>query len=176
MFNLDLYLFNQINGFAGKWQWLDYTEMFFAQYFEYFLWLCLFIFLVINVKKHWRVVIMAITTAVISRFVIAEIIRWIWFRPRPFVALNFIPLINQSPAEAAFPSAHASFYFALSTIIYLYNKKLGIFFLTSTFLITVARVFVGVHWPLDIVAGAIIGIILGLVINNFSKKYFNLKK
>jgi len=169
--NLDLYLFNLINGFAGRWQWLDYLEMFFAQYFEYFLWIALILFLVINVKKYWKIVVEAFLAAGITKFILAEFIRWLWFRPRPFVSLNFIPLINQSADEASFPSGHASFYFAMSTIVYLYNKKVGILFYIATILITLARVFSGVHWPSDILAGALLGIFTAWILNKLFRKY-----
>jgi undecaprenyl-diphosphatase len=169
--NIDLYLFNLINGFAGKWKWLDYTEMFFAKYFEYFLWLALILFLVINLKKYWKMVAEAFIAAIFTRFILAEIIRWLWFRPRPFVSLNFIPLIDQSPTESSFPSGHATFYFALSTIIYSYNKKIGILFYIASIIIVTARVFSGVHWPLDIFIGAILGILTGWVLNKIFRKY-----
>jgi undecaprenyl-diphosphatase len=169
MINLDLYLFNLINGFAGKWLWLDNLEMFFAQYFEWFLWLTLILFLVINTKKNWKMFLEAFLAAIISKFILAEIIRWIWFRPRPFVSLNFIPLISQSAEESAFPSGHASFYFALSTIVYIYNKKVGIIFYIASTLIVLARVYSGVHWPADILAGAGLGILTAWIVN----KLFN---
>jgi undecaprenyl-diphosphatase len=173
MLNLDLYLFNLINGFAGRWAWLDYLEMFFAKYAEYSLWLCLVLFVAINAKKYWKMFVEAGLAAGISKFILAEFIRYLWFRPRPFVALNFIPLINQSADEAAFPSGHASFYFALSTIVYFYNKKVGTAFYAITTLIVLARVFVGVHWPLDILAGALLGILTAWVFNKLFRKYGN---
>ncbi len=78
---------------------------------------------------------------------------------------NFIPLISQSSKEASFPSGHATFYFALATIVYFYNKKVGIWFFIVSFFIAVARVFVGVHWPSDILAGALLGILMGYILN-----------
>lgn len=113
----------------------------------------------------------AIVSALVSSFVLTDFIRWLWFRPRPFVALNFAPLINQSAKEASFPSGHASFYFALSTIIFFYNKKAGILFYIASFFIVIARVFVGVHWPSDILAGAILGILTGWLLNKLFRKY-----
>ncbi len=169
--NIDLQLFNLINGLAGKWQWLDYLAMFFARYFEYFLLLALLIFLIVNFKKHWKMAAESVVVAVFARFVLAEIIRLVWFRPRPFVVENFIPLISQNSAEASFPSGHASFYFALSTIIYCYNKKAGILFFIASFLIALSRIFVGVHWPSDILVGALIGILIGWLGYKISKKY-----
>lgn len=169
--NLDLYLFNLINGLAGRWQWLDYTEMFFAKYLEWFLWLVLIVYLIFNIKKNWKMFFEAFLAAGISKFLFAEIIRLIWFRPRPFVALNFLPMIDQSAGEASFPSGHASFYFAMSTIVYLNNKKLGIMFYAASILITIARVFVGVHWLSDILFGALLGIVTALLVNMLFKKY-----
>jgi len=171
--NIDLYLFNLINGFAGKWPWLDYLGMFFAKYFEYFLWLALFLFLAFNTKKYWKIILEAFVAGGISRFLITSGIRLFWFRARPFVALNFIPLIEKSASEASFPSGHASFYFALSTTIYFYNKKIGTIFYVASSLIVLARIFVGVHWPSDILVGAILGITMGWVLNKLFKKYAN---
>lgn len=116
----------------------------------------------------------AFAAAFFTRFVLAEIIRFIWFRPRPFVVENFIPLISQSSTEASFPSGHATFYFSLATIVYFYNKKLGIIFFVASFFIALSRVFVGVHWPSDILAGAILGVLMGYFLNwlfrNHAKK------
>ena len=46
----------------------------------------------------------------------------------------------------------------MATAIYFYNKKWGIFFFLATILITVSRVIAGIHYPSDIVGGALIGI------------------
>lgn len=116
-------------------------------------------------------VLEAFIAAVFTRFILTAIIRWLWFRPRPFVIENFIPLIDQSPKEASFPSGHASFYFALSTIVYCYNKKIGILFYAASFLIVISRVFVGVHWPSDILAGAVLGILMGWILNKLFRKH-----
>ncbi|MDP2741722.1 MAG: phosphatase PAP2 family protein [bacterium] len=168
--NLDLYILNLINGLAGKWTGLDYLAIFFAEYFEYFLLLLLFLFFILRVKKYWKIVFISLSSAVISRFVVAEIIRFLWFRPRPFVENSVNLLINHDPTESSFPSGHASFYFALSTAIYFYNKKLGILFYIGTFLIVISRVFVGIHWPSDILAGALLGIFIGWLTNRVFKR------
>lgn len=167
---LDLYLFSIINGLAGKWLWLDAAGIFFARYFEYFLLAALLVLLVKNFRKYWRMTAEAFVVAVFVRFVLVEIIRRIFFRPRPFVYNQINLLVSHSANEPSFPSGHASFYFALSTIIYGYNKKIGILFFISSFLIAISRVFVGIHWPLDIIAGAILGIAMGLVLNKLFKR------
>ena len=171
---MDLYIFRLINQFALKWPCLDAIGIFFAGYFEYVLVFSLSLFLAVNLQKYWKMAFQAIVAAVVARFIIVDFIRWIFPRLRPFVENN-VNLLLYHENEPAFPSGHASFYFAIATIVFLRNKKIGIIFLFSALLISLARIFVGVHWPTDIVVGAAIGIFSGWLINNLSKKFSKAK-
>lgn len=166
---MDKYLFNLINQFAGRWNLIDSLAVFFAKYFEYVLIFILLLFLAKNYRKYWSLVVNALAAAILSRFVITEIIRFLWHRSRPFVENKINLLISQSPGEPSFPSGHAAFYFAIAAVVYLYNKKLGILFFIASFLMGLARVFSGVHWPSDILAGALIGILSGWLVVKLSK-------
>ena len=179
--NIDLYLFNYINGFAGKSVYLDDIAIFFAKYFEYFLIFSLLLFLVKNLKKYWPMVVQAFAAAILSRFVLTNIIRWLWPRPRPFIENHVNLLFSYNPAEPSFPSGHAAFYFAIATVVFLYLKKVyprpkfwwgtGVLFFIASFLISISRVFSGIHWPLDILAGALVGIFSGWLIIKITKKF-----
>lgn len=168
--NLDFYLFQKINQFAGQYIYLDSLAIFFAKYFEYVLIFCLFSFLLKNFKKYWLMVVQGLGAAILARFIIVDFIRWLWYRPRPFVE-NHINLLIDKLNQASFPSGHAAFYFAISTIVYFYNKKASAFFFIASFLISISRVFVGIHWPFDILAGAIIGILSGWFIYKIFKRF-----
>lgn len=171
--NIDLYFFNLINGLAGKWAWLDYVAMFIAEYSEYILAAAFLIILAVNFKKYWKPLLLSLVAAGVSRFVIGSAMRALWFRPRPFLVEHVNQLVYHDPTEGAFPSGHALFYFALSYIIYKYNKKLGIAFYIFSLLIIFSRIFVGIHWPSDILAGAIIGTLVAWGIDVLFKKYSN---
>ena len=160
--------FEQINGLAGKYMWLDILGIFFAQYFEYVLIFCIVIFLFLpirfslprlieKIKENYIIGAQAIFAAVISRFVFTEIIRYALPIARPFVENN-VNLLFQHTSTNSFPSGHAAFYFALSAVIFYYYKKAGLAAFMASFLICVARVFCGIHWPLDIVAGFAVGV------------------
>lgn len=166
---MDASIFNLINQFALKWFWLDVLAIFLAEYFGYVLLFSLLLFLAIRFRKYFKMIIEVIISAILARFVIVELIRWIWQRPRPFVENNVNLLLTHN--ASAFPSGHAAFFFAISTIIYLYNKKAGILFFIASFLICLARVFAGIHWPLDILAGAVVGILSGYLVHRVSKKF-----
>lgn len=162
---MDQYLFNLINQFAGRSVILDRIAVFFAEYFEYVLMLLL---LIIFWKKP-RTIIQAFLSAILARFGVVELIRYLLPRARPFVENN-VNLLVSHEASSSFPSGHAAFYFALATIVYFYNKKAGIVFFISAFLISLARVFSGIHWPSDILAGAIVGIFSGWLVVKLSRR------
>jgi undecaprenyl-diphosphatase len=61
----------------------------------------------------------------------------------------------------SFPSAHAMNWFSGASLLYLFYPKRWMWFLTFAFLVALSRVYVGVHYPSDIVAGAVIGIGIG---------------
>jgi undecaprenyl-diphosphatase len=168
--NLDLFLFQQINDFAGRYVWLDTLAIFFAQYFEWILLFCLILFLVKNFKKNLKMIIEAFFGAILAKEIFVDIIRQMFFRSRPFVENQIHSLIEHA-VTSAFPSAHAAFYFAIGTIVYLYKKKAGFFFLLAAFFISLARVFAGLHWPSDILVGSLIGILSALIVNKVSKEF-----
>jgi len=159
---MDLYLFNLINQLALKSLWLDVLAIILAEFFPYVLLFTLLIFLLKDHKKYFKMVVEAITAALFARFAIVSFIRWVLPRARPFVDNNVNLLFEHQ--GSSFPTGHATFFFAISTIIYFYNKKIGALFFLSSILIVLARVFSGVHWPSDILAGAVVGIISALII------------
>ena len=118
----------------------------------------------------------AVAAALLVRFVLVQAFYFFKFRFRPFVYNPITLLIPYDGHATSFPSGHASFYFALSTIIFGYNKKYGTLFYIFSFLICLGRVFVGIHWPSDIIAGAVLGNIMGWVLNKLFKKVNIMKK
>jgi undecaprenyl-diphosphatase len=90
--------------------------------------------------------------------IVCEIIGQVWDRPRPFeLGLGFLHL-GHSPSPS-FPSSHATAYMALAVSFLLVAdyKIVGWFLVVLAALVSVARVVVGVHYPLDITVGAAIG-------------------
>ena len=166
---MDLYLFQQINQFAGRWAWLDFLGIFFAEYFGYLLVAFLILFLVADFKKYWKLIFQAVASAILARLVIVNFIRCIWPRLRPFVNNEVNLLLEKN--SASFPSGHAAFFFAISTIVYLHNKKTGFLFFIGSFLICLARIFVGIHWLTDILGGVVVGVFSGLLIYQIFRKF-----
>ncbi|MBL7142459.1 MAG: phosphatase PAP2 family protein [Candidatus Pacebacteria bacterium] len=173
----DLKIFEAINGLANQSKIIDALGIFLADYLPYLLILLLLSFLFWPKRdriKNRAMVLVSIIGALIAKFVVKETILLFYACPRPYVDLPLTnKLISANPAEnlESFPSGHAILFFALSAVIYSFNKKLGIFFLICSTLMGIARIFVGVHWPSDILAGAVLGIIVGVIIKWLYAKY-----
>lgn len=109
-------------------------------------------------------------------FILCElIIKNIFDRPRPFLLYNdILPLIKE-PKTFSFPSGHTASSFACSVAMLMYNKKVGIFALILAVLISFSRLYNCVHFPTDVIVGAILGILCA-VFTYFAFRKFNLEK
>ncbi|OGE87830.1 MAG: hypothetical protein A3J07_03920 [Candidatus Doudnabacteria bacterium RIFCSPLOWO2_02_FULL_49_13] len=165
---MDSQLFLAINGLAAHWRWLDELGVFLAQYFIYIFALSVAALLI---KKHYRrYVYLAIAASSISRAVIVEVLkRWIG-RARPYEHLPVHQLLTDHERSLSFPSGHAVIFFSLAFAFY-GTKYFWPFFVLAC-LGSLARVFVGVHYPADIVASALIAWVVVFVLRRFFRHHF----
>lgn len=165
---MDIQLFHILNGIAGRSPFIDAVVTFFAEYFPYIVvlaFLALLFYSGYEKREKIRLFWIALFSAAIARYGITEVIRFFYNRPRPLVALDVQPLFDEQ--SWSFPSGHAAFFFALAAAIYFHNKKLGVWFFLSATIISVARVIAGVHYPSDILGGALVGIAVAHIVRKF---------
>jgi len=94
----------------------------------------------------------------------AELLKILFPTARPFVTEHLSPLTLTIPHSGSFPSSHTAAAFALAFSVWRHNKKIGTAFLATALTIGIARIAAAVHWPLDILCGAIIGIVVSLAV------------
>ena len=152
---VDIFVFQLAERIVGQSSLLDAVIIFSGTYLAYIVFAGIVVWLIFNWNKS--TLLYLIGAALLSRLVIVEVVRFFWQRSRPFVQEGITPLISHS-ASSSFPSGHAAFFFAISFVVYLYNKKAGIVFLLLSSVIVAARVLSGIHWFSDVVVGVLIGI------------------
>lgn len=176
----DYNLFSKMN---GQWHTSFFDELFpFIR--EPFVWAPFYFFLVmfviINFKKQgWYWVLFFILNAMISDFVSSTLIKDAFIRLRPCydpsLAGKIRFLVSYCPESSSFTSSHAANHFAVAMYIFITFKKAispkWIYLFLWSFCIAYAQVYVGVHFPLDIFCGAIVGVIVGYI----PAKIFNSK-
>lgn len=142
-------------------------------------WLCLIAALLLT-KKYRRCGGMLLLTLA-ATFLLGEfILKPIIARPRPFVDNPNVLLLIPPPSGYSCPSNHSSSSFAVATMLCFHHKKAGIAALVLAFLIAFSRIFLFVHYPTDVIFGAILGILCSVLLykgiqawqHKYSKKYF----
>lgn len=181
---MNITIFYLLYSFAHQTPFLDSLIIFCAKYLQYpaILFLILYLFLhyvgEFNFKKPFSLlkikikeIFLIFTPAVFSWF-IADIFKKLFFSPRPFIALKDTvqPLFFHGGFDS-FPSGHAIFFSALAISGYFVHKRVGRVYIIFALIIGLARIMAGIHFPVDILAGYLFGILVSLIFNViFSKK------
>jgi len=82
-------------------------------------------------------------------------------RPRP--VLEGLPPLGGAPSSLSFPSAHATSSFAVATAMVRVDPAMAGAFVVA-FALALGRPYLGMHYPSDVLAGALLGIVLGLIV------------
>ncbi len=96
-------------------------------------------------------------------------------RPNNDVEINTLIRILKSPTDYSFFSGHASSSFSITTlmVLLLWKKvKWSLLFFIWPILFCMSRIYVGVHFPLDIIAGAVIGTLSGILFYRIYRHFF----
>lgn len=150
---------------------LDDIGIFLAKYLPYLLVLGFLILVFSDRSSRKRIAIFCegALSVILARGLVTEVIRFFYRHPRPFDALGFSPLISDH--GYSFPSGHAATFFALAVVAFYINRKAGIWFFILAAINGLARIFVGVHWPLDIGGGIIVGLLCGFAVHKLLEPY-----
>lgn len=150
-------LFFQIFNLAGQNEILDQLMIFGAKYLVFFTaFLMLFLFFYSQGKEKKAPVLAVLST--LLAIIIIQIIHLVTYEPRPFVTYPLDTLITH-PSTASFPSTHSSIMAALAFPYFFYKSKYLPLFLFFMLWVGFARIFAGVHYPLDILGGFATGFI-----------------
>lgn len=153
----------------GQGTFLDFlTIIISSSYFLIFLWSLLVILVLIFDKENGKQIALATVLVVIIYFVINDLIlkqtlASIFFRERPFIAYSDIVPFGQPFSDSSFPSGHMAATAALATVFVYYYRRAWPFALVFVLFMAFARIHNGMHYPSDILAGAVLGVGYGLL-------------
>lgn len=158
MEELNRSLFLAINASAEASLPMRELAIFFAQWMVFCVPMLLAVLWIFGEQRQRRVVLLAglsIALALACNLVIREL----WFHPRPFMLGLGQNFLAHAPG-ASFPSDHASGLFAIAFALILASlRKTGLVMLGLALLVSWARVYLGVHFPFDILGGCLVGLL-----------------
>ena len=120
-----------------------------------------------KIKVNRGFIIIGLLTTFVSIVVARSMALLLPFRARPFLNpdLHFVKPFGMTPEGletwSSFPSDHAVLFFSLATCIFLISRKSGmIAYLYAFFVVCFPRIYFGLHYPTDILVGAVIGVLI----------------
>ncbi|MDP3731894.1 MAG: phosphatase PAP2 family protein [Candidatus Omnitrophota bacterium] len=112
-------------------------------------------------SRRWSALIL-FAGIIVTGLVVYFLKAWV-VRPRPFAVLTEVNLLMKA-GGFSFPSGHAALAFMAQTVLSRVFKKWRITLFMLALCVGFARIYAGVHYPLDVLAGIIIGIGLGYIL------------
>ncbi len=140
----------------------DLIIEFFATFFIWFLYAGLIVLWFIDGRIKKEQVIHALLAS-LAAWIITLLIKHFFPTIRPFVRNGGGVDVLFRPTDAAFPSAHTALAFSLAVTVFMHDRRVGWFYLAGALIIGVARVLANVHYPVDILGGALIGTLVAVV-------------
>lgn len=147
------------------------------------LYLFLLLFLLMNYGwRIWPFVVTVALTVTATDQLSSHVVKLFINKPRPCQDASLEEhvrlLLNYCPGNPGFTSSHATNHFGIACLffftLYPIFKKLGYWWFVWAATICYAQVYVGIHFPLDVIGGAILGTIIGCSIAALYNKYVGL--
>lgn len=165
MDNVNLFFF--IYNLSHHFQFLNSLMIFITQYVVY-LAVLLMVVLVIKGKTQERKAVLLAILALPIAILLIKVIHIFYIEPRPFVSFHFLPLADNTP-DASFPSRHATIMAVIAFAYTFFKSKWSALFLLLMIAVGISRIYVGVHYPLDVIGGFLVGIIALVIAFSISK-------
>jgi len=138
----------------------DWFMPFITEKYHWFpVWGIIIILLLWKGGKEGRIlVLMIIPVIFLSDQISSKVMKPFFDRIRPCMALPDVHLLVNRKISPSFPSSHAANFFAVAAFFGYYFKKYRWWFFLGAFLVGLSRISIGVHYPFDVLTGALLGI------------------
>lgn len=136
-----------------------------------FIWIVISI-VMICIKKYRKTGMLCLLALLLTTVMGEGIIKHLVQRQRPYSHFNSLNLLISEPVTYSFPSGHTGSSFAAATVLSCRMPKLTPWVFLFAILIAFSRLYLMVHYPTDVLAGALLGTLSAMVVLKIHKKKF----
>ncbi|MBQ4869400.1 undecaprenyl-diphosphatase [Priestia megaterium] len=160
-------LFKIIHGMAGHNKLLDGFMIFCTNSAIYIFGIALLLMWIFGNEYYKKSAFYAGVTGLVA-LCINFLITLVYYEPRPFVT-HHVHLLISHAADASFPSDHTTGAFAIAMLIWLRNRKIGGIMILFALLTGFSRIWVGHHYPFDVLGSVIVATVIAILIKKITK-------
>lgn len=159
---INIQLFRMINNLGKELTLFNPAMVLIAKYMVVFLALSVIIFWFTR-REHNRMMVICGGIAFILAEIMGKIAGAVYSNHQPFAVLSNVNNLMAHEIDNSFPSDHTILFFSFCATFFLFGKNGRFFWVILACLVGVSRIWVGVHYPADIIVGAIIGIFAAFI-------------
>jgi len=120
-------------------------------------------------NRKWKLASACALASAALALLVNQLIGKIWYRQRPFATHPAAHTWGARSHDPSFPSDHASAAFAIGFAVFLFDRIAGASFLAAAVIIGAGRIFIGAHYPSDVLAGCLVGLGSALVVARLAR-------
>lgn len=177
VFVLDLASTRWINGFANRTFTINAIGMIAATALLFVIGVAVVFVIAQHTSTVRAVFVVEVVATLVIAYAMSQFIGVIAFRERPFVQYPIRQLIAKDANEKSFPSDHATLAFALAipAAMAVRRRWISALLLASAALVGIGRVFVGVHYVSDVIAGGILAFLVWWFVHRGVQRWWKTK-
>ncbi|ADE68780.1 MULTISPECIES: undecaprenyl-diphosphatase [Priestia] len=157
LFEMNVDLFRTINDFGKEYTYLNNFFIFMAEYMVFVLAFIALIFWFTRREEN-RMMIISATISFILAEMMGKIAGTLHSNNQPFAELSNVNKLIEKAVDNSFPSDHTILFFAFCMTFFIYQKRWRYIWIMLALVVGISRIWVGVHYPADVIVGAIISI------------------
>lgn len=172
-FNIDA--FRLINDLGKQYPYLNPVIVFLAEYMLYFLCLSIVVYWFTRTNKNRMMVIQAVIAFILAE-ILGKMAGQFHSHYQPFAVLPHVNQLIEHDIDNSFPSDHTILFFSVCISFWLVRKKGQWLWLMLPCCVAISRIWVGVHYPIDVITGALLGVISALFVYWLVPKLSSIKQ
>ena len=157
MMDMNIQVFRAINNLGTDYSFLNPFFIFIAEYTLALLIFAMLFYWFTRVKTNRLMVIAALLSVALAE-IIGKSISMLHFNYQPFVVLSDVNQLIEKEVGNSFPSDHTIIFFAVCFTLFFFKSRFKYFWVGLALLVGLSRMWVGVHYPADVLTGAFVAV------------------
>lgn len=155
--DINIHAFRMINDLGKEFTFLNFPMVVIANYFVVLLALIIILYWFTKSKKN-KIMILSAAVAFILAEIIGDLAGKLHQNHQPFAELANVNQLIEKAVDNSFPSDHTILFFSFCVTFWLFKRGWSFLWILLACLVGISRIWVGVHYPFDVLVGAMISI------------------